>query len=249
MTSYQEEFDRVRQWRTAEEWIVIIAAFILVAEFVLTRARQLPQLVYYLQVATCLLAVGAIVCTIISDFLLYQAEEDKRADLLDNAFGSHLADNESNGYYNNDTLPKGINKLAMNNFESAFFTYRILKDGLFSQGMIPAVVLIAYLLVSLTASRDVMILLIQLALPLDAIVNAVRYFSTYSRVKTIYQSYRRLYDSKREPRPVDLIANLLCYTAALAYGKTILSQKRYLKMNTSLSSEWDSFCRTTLHTQ
>lgn len=246
MADFREEFNIVRRWRTAEEWIVIIAAIFLVAEFVVTRVSRLPQIVNSLQIATCLFAVGAVVCTIISDFLLYQAEEDKRADLLDNAFGSHLAENESSGYYNNDTLPKGINKLAMNNFESSFFTYRILKNGIFSQGLILVVVLIAYLLVSLTAGRDVMILLIQLALPLDAIVTAVRYFSTYSRVKAIYKSYRQLYDNNQQPRSVDLIANILSYTSALAYGKIILSQKRYLKMNTSLSAEWESICKSIL---
>lgn len=248
MAKFQEEFNTVRRWRTAEEWIVIIAAVFLVAEFVIMRVTTLSRLVSLLQIATCLLAVGAVVCTIVSDFLLYQAEEDKRTDLLDNAFGSHLAENESSGYYNNDTLPKGLNKLAMNNFESSFFTYRIMRSGLLAQGSILTVVLIAYLLVSLTASRDVMILLIQLALPLDAIVNAVRYFSTYSRVKSIYHSYRRVYDSSKEPRSVDLIANILSYTAALAYGKTLLSQKHYLKMNTSLSAEWENYCKTILST-
>ena len=248
MANFQEEFNTVRRWRIAEELIVIIAAVFLVAEFVLMRVTALSRLVSLLQIATCLLAVGAVVCTIVSDFLLFQAEEDKRADLLDNAFGSHLAENESSGYYNNNTLPKGLNKLAMNNFESSFFTYRIMRSGLFAQGLILAIVLIAYLLVSLTADRDVMILLIQLALPLDAIVNAVRYFTTFSRVKTIYHSYRQLYDSNKEPRPVDLIANILSYTATLAYGKTILSQKRYLKMNTSLSADWEYIYKTILST-
>lgn len=248
MANFQEEFNTVRRWRTAEEWIVIIAAVFLVAEFVLMRAATLLRLVSLLQIATCLLAVGAVVCAIVSDFLLFQTEKDKRADLLDNAFGSHLAENESRGYYNNDTLTNGLNKLAMNNFESSFFTYRIMRSGLFAQGSILAIVLIAYLLVSLTADRDVMILLIQLALPLDAILNAVRYFSTFSRVKTIYHSYRQLYDSNKEPRSVDLIANILSYTAALAYGKTILSQKRYLKMNTSLSAEWKNIYKTFLST-
>lgn len=246
MVGFRKEFDVVRHWRTVEDWSLGGAALLMITEFSLTRAANLPQAITIIQIITCLLVVCSVMSNVVADYLLYQAEEDKRLDLLDNAFGRHRAEWHSKGYYNNDTLPNGFNKLAMNNFESSFFTYKILKSGLLTQWAILAVVWFAFLLVSLSGVRDVVVLLIQVALPMQVCLNAIRYFVTFFRVKAIYKSYRLLYNNGQHPRASDLMFNVLNYTAALAYGRLLLSNTRYSRMNESLSAEWESIRNTFL---
>ena len=179
------------------------------------------------------------ILSLLSDHLLYQAEEEKRKDLLDNAFGSHLSEMNTSEYYTNDSIPKGIKKLAVNNFESAFFTKSILAAGLGWKVVVFIVVLLIFIIVSITASREAVILVLQLTLPVNITIEFVRFCSTYFRVNKLYQAYRILFDNNRDPRTADLLLNVMNYTAALSYGKTLLDEKKYKKMNASLSADWE----------
>ena len=243
MTSnFKEIFQQARNLRTVESVCVYVATSLLVLEFVVSRYFMATTVLSIIQVVTCIIAVVTVIMNLLSDLFLYQAEEEKRKDLLDNAFGSHLSEYDTNGYYNNE-LPKSIRKLAVNNFESSFFTYRILKSGFVAQIVQVLVVLLIFLTVSMTADRDVVILLLQLTLPISICVSFVRYCFTYNRVEKIYNNYRTLFDNNQTPRHADLISNILSYTAALATGRTLLSEKKYKNLNNQLSEEWEGICK------
>lgn len=237
---FKSLFQTVRRLRSAENWCVYIATTFLVFELFATIYNAVPAVVSCCQIATCILAVISLLIGLLSDQFLYQAEEEKRKDLLDNAFGTHLSEHDSNSYYSNETTPKGIKKLAVNNYESSFFTQRILSAGMGRQIALFISVLLVFVVVSLLANRDAVVLLLQLALPVNIIVEFVRYCSTYYRVKKLTLTYRMLFDNNKQPRPADLLLNVLNYTAALAYGKTLLDEKKYNQMNESLSLEWEN---------
>lgn len=241
-TNFKDLFQQARNMRTVESVCVYVVTALLVLEFVVSKYFLATTVVSIIQVSTCIISVVMVILNLLSDLLLYQAEEDKRKDLLDNAFGSHLSEYDTNGYYNNE-LPKSINKLAVNNFESSFFTYRILKSGLAAQIAKILVVILVFLTVSLTAERDMVIFLFQLTLPVNSSVSFVRYCLTYNRVERIYNNYRTLFDNNQTPRHADLISNILSYSAALATGRTLLSEKRYTKLNDQLSKEWEGICK------
>lgn len=245
-TIFSNIFQSVRKIRITESWCVIIATVFLVIEFVVTRYCANPALIRLCQIATCVFAVLSMLLGLLSDHLLYQAEEEKRKDLFDNSFGSHLAEHNASSYYSNDAIPKGIKKLAINNFESSFFTKSILKAGMGRNIAVFVIVVLVYIVVSIVASRDAVVLLVQSALPVNITIEFVRTCSTYFRVNKLYHAYRVLFDNNSNPRTVDLLSNVLSYTAALAYGKTLLNEKLYEKINTSLSKEWEMI-RTTLN--
>lgn len=199
----------------------------------------MPILISCAQVSVCVLAIVSLVLGILSSYILYQAEEEKRRDLLDNAFGTHLSELNSKSYYSNDGITTGIRKLAVNNFESAFFTKSILADGLCQQIVSLVIVLLVFVVVSCSTNRELVVLLFQLTLPVNITIEGIRYFFTFFRVKALCQSYRSLFDNNNNPRPSDILFNILNYTAALTDGKILLSETRYKRMNKSLSLEWE----------
>lgn len=115
--SFKSKYNMVRQLRSAESICVYIAAISLVLEFIATRCLSKYNLVETCQIITCVLSVVSLLLRLFSDYLLYQAEEEKRRDLIDNAFGSHISEYDIKGYYSNESAPKGIKKLAINNFD------------------------------------------------------------------------------------------------------------------------------------
>ena len=236
---FKKTFQTVRTIRTIESWTVYIATALLLLEFLASQNQPLSCLISSCQIATCVFAVISMILSLLSDHLLYQAEEEKRKDLLDNAFGSHLSEMNTSEYYTNDSIPKGIKKLAVNNFESAFFTKSILAAGLGWKVVVFIVVLLIFIIVSITASREAVILVLQLTLPVNITIEFVRFCSTYFRVNKLYQAYRILFDNNRDPRTADLLLNVMNYTAALSYGKTLLDEKKYKQMNASLSADWE----------
>jgi len=79
--------------------------------------------------------IGYIGLSSVAKYLFYSAEKVKRGDLIDNSFGTCYSDCNSAGYYNNDDIPFGVKKLAINTYESSFHTEQTLRKMLFKYAM------------------------------------------------------------------------------------------------------------------
>lgn len=116
--------------KQASNVIFVISSTLMIGEFLCSLYESYACIVSVIIPLNCILIILYHVGEIFFDFVLAFAEKAKRKDLFDNAFGTKLAVKNSEGYYTNTGLPPGVYKLGVNNYESCFFTYRILKNDL-----------------------------------------------------------------------------------------------------------------------
>lgn len=211
----------------------------------LMLAEVFAEKMKYENTTECIAAINSFILVLFlflsfsRELLLFKAEQLKRLDLFDNSFGTKLSETHTEGYYSNDSFTLGYKKLALNNFESVFFTYRIMKEDL-GCVIIKAVLICAiFILVAIFGLHKIFILLIQITLPITILVESIRYVVTELRVKNIYFEYRKLYEKKGSIRHVDILNQLIKYTATLTAGSVLLSDRTYNKLNASLSKEWE----------
>lgn len=231
-------FDNVKKVSSIANILMWLSAALMLAE-TFTENQQYETATHYIVAANCFILVVFQVLSFFGELLLFNAEKQKRLDLYDNSFGTKLSETHSEGYYSNDDVTPGYMKLAANNFESVFFTYRIMKEDL-SRVIIKAVIICAiFVLVAMLGLQNIFILLIQITLPITIIVESVRFAKTESRVKDIYLEYRKLFEKKDNIRHADILNQLINYTATLTAGSVLLSDRTYNKLNASLSEEWE----------
>lgn len=171
--------------------------------------------------------------------LQFRAEKQKRLDLYDNSFGTKLSETHSEGYYSNDNVTPGYMKLAVNNFESVFFTYRIMKEDLYCTIAKAIFICVLFVCVAILGLKNIFVILIQITLPITILVESIRYAVTESRVEGIYFEYRKLFEKKGSIRYADILTQLVNYTATLTAGSVLLSNRTYNRLNASLSKEWE----------
>ena len=167
------------------------------------------------------------------------SEADYNANPNMYVFSDGSKDGIPEGYYTNDSITSGYMKLAANNFESVFFTYRIMKEDLCCKVFKAIIICAIFVLVAMLGLQNIFILLIQITLPITIIVGSVRFAITESRVKEIYLEYRKLFEKKDSIRHADILNQLINYTATLTAGNVLLSDRTYNKLNASLSEEWE----------
>lgn len=230
-------FDNVKKVASIANSLMWLSSALMLAEM-FTENLQYATATHYLVAANCFILVVFQGLSFFRELLQFNAEKLKRLDLYDNSFGTKLSETHSEGYYSNDDLIPGYMKLAANNFESVFFTYRIMKEDLRNE-IIKAVIICAiFVLVSMLGLQNIFILLIQITLPITIIVESVRFAIAESRVKEIYLEYRKLFEKKESIRHADILNQLINYTATLTAGSVLLSDRTNNKLNASLSEEW-----------
>lgn len=231
-------FDNVKKVASIANALMWISAALMLAEM-FTETQQHAEATHYIVAINCFVLVIFQVIYFYKEMLQFKAEQQKRLDLYDNSFGTKLSETHSEGYYTNDSITSGYMKLAANNFESVFFTYRIMKEDLCCKVFKAIIICAIFVLVAMLGLQNIFILLIQITLPITIIVGSVRFAITESRVKEIYLEYRKLFEKKDSIRHADILNQLINYTATLTAGNVLLSDRTYNKLNASLSEEWE----------
>lgn len=231
-------FDSVKKFNRTANALMWISAALMIAE-IFTGNNQYTDVTHYIVASNCFILVIFQAISFSKELLLFKVECQKRLDLYDNSFGTKLSETRSVGYYSNDDVASGYMKLALNNFESVFFTYRIMKENLCPAIIKAIVISVIFILVAILGLQNIFILLIQITLPITIIVESIRYAVTESRVKEIYLEYRKLFEKKESIRHADILNQLTNYTATLTAGSVLLDDRTYSKLNASLSKEWD----------
>lgn len=231
-------FDTVKKFNRIAQILMWLSAALMVAE-IITEKLQYTTITYYIVAVNCFVLVIFQVMSFSKELLQFKAEQLKRLDLYDNSFGTKLSERHSEGYYSNDNLDPGYMKLAVNNFESVFFTYRIMKED-FCRSIVMAIAISSlFVMVALFGLQNIFILLIQISLPITIIVDSIRFTVTESRISCIYLEYRSLFEKKDRIREADILNQLVNYTATLTAGSVLLNDRTYNRLNESLSKEWE----------
>lgn len=187
-----------------------------------------------------ILAILYFLIDITQNYLFQQAELNRKNDFIDNSFETKLSDENSQGYFSNDSFPTGIYKLGVNGFENSFFTKAISKKMIIPGIIKCVVILVLFLLVIFYTDQSTLTALIQIALPFTIIQQTVRLIFFHSHIKRIVDTYKYIFanvaKSKRSPLIID---NVINYEKTLSWGGIQLDSKLFNKHNPKLTIDWE----------
>lgn len=241
---FKSDFKRAKLLDKWNNYFLYTSTFLLIAGFTIKKFPVINEnFASNIETANAVLIVVIFVLGIIVDFIYRNAENLRRLDLIDNSFGSRLSEKKSKDYYTNDDIKYGYRKIGVNNFESAFFTYRILKESINKERVKVGVIAILFFLLAVYGYDKVFILVLQLSIPFSLISRLYKTEVLYCGSKSICDNYRSIFDKADELNEfkfhAEIIKNLLVYESNLAWSSILLDDKTYHKMNESLSKEWD----------
>lgn len=180
----------------------------------------------------------------VAKYLFYSAEKVKRGDLIDNSFGTCYSDCNSEGYYNNDDIPYGVKKLALNTYESSFHTEQTLRKMLFKYAMKMLIFSIPFLVsIFSIGGNDVVRLLFEISIPLIMLSQFFIIIVYYTGVKSVNECFKieltnignkaiEVKDNARFLKPV------LDYYNIKSWATTNLDSKIFKNHNNQISELW-----------
>ncbi|KAA6329429.1 hypothetical protein EZS27_021766 [termite gut metagenome] len=176
------------------------------------------------------------------DYIHFNAETYRRHDFVDNALGCKLAENRSQEYYTNDSLQNGLYKMGVNSFESCFFSYNIASKTLFCLWVKTILLSIAFLFFAISGYNEIAIFIIQLAIPLLLLQQAIKQQLYVVRLKEVLARYRTIFNNIKnvtEYNTAKLLREILEYEGIISWGNLLLDETTYNNLNAELSAQWE----------
>lgn len=244
-------FDLIRQIQKTQRIVFYIVLFLsLISALLAIKVFSIPEEYNNLKniVFTCLTILLFILTGLIDFYLLPGAERKTRCDFFDNAFGSKfISSKNSEEYYTNDELEKGIYKMAVNLFESILFTLTISKKMIIRRAISSAFLFTIVLVLVFYGLKDTysyFILFLQALLSTYFIGGFTKLIFFVIRNNSYFEELKLLFSNE------DFKANVKRYEAHIirlysdyesnkGWGNIILSNKIYEKVNPILIKEWE----------
>lgn len=217
--------------------IALILLFIEKTDFVITKELYIENL----NSGLAILAILYFLIDIVQNYLFQQAELNRKNDFIDNSFETKLSDENSQGYFSNDSFPAGIYKLGVNGFENSFFTKAISKKMIVPAISKALLILVLFLLVIFYTDQSTLTALIQIALPFTIIQQTIKLIFFHYHIKRVVDIYKHIFanvaKSKRSPLIID---NVISYEKTLSWGGIQLDSKLFNKHNPQLTIDWEA---------
>ena len=251
-----------KDWQTVEKWRsaasvafyagVILSLLIAAKEYDIFNQLKIsyPTLMRFVDKTISVLTVVTLIAypvldTYIEFWVAPSAEEKRKADFLDNTFGTHLLVANSVGYYTNDTLSPGLYKAAVNQFENAFFTHRV-TEAMTTRKLIPLVLVLLVVIVMAVfgwGEQPLAIPMLQLLFSSAIAIDFIKYWLLRNRTKNIYEGWCSLFrtstiNQNPTSQTPEILRYWLMYETTLSRLQIGLDSKTFDKLNPSLSSEW-----------
>ncbi|TRW22131.1 hypothetical protein FMM05_18255 [Flavobacterium zepuense] len=240
----RESFKLAKKLDKITFWFMIVSAALTIFNYIFNIYLQ-----DYKSIAVILSTINTIIITIYAllkfaiSYIIFHTSFDKRSDFIDNSFGTNYSSNRSNQYYNNDTIENGILRMGANSFESCFFTYNLSVKSLQSKWIINIAVTVIIIGLALQGYNSALSMILQLALPLYLISDAVNNSIFCLRIKNILDNFCRLYNdlldsSQLQKKEPEIILIVLNYETTLSTFNLLISEEVYNKYNPDLSVRW-----------
>lgn len=248
---FQTSYDRVKRTEKYAFLFLTMSAlsiFVLWATPLLNKNHQAAQIIApyisHIKTISYVFMVGYITLEILGRILFREAERMKLEDLIDNSFETNYSDERSLNYYNNEEIPSGIKKLAVNTYESSFHTESTL------QGMILNLALkLLFFSVPFVFSifdsngENIVRLLFEISIPtllLNKLITTLFYFL---RIREINNRFKiELINIKTKELGVSDFSRLLNpvmdYYNTKSWANVHLSDKIFQKNNEMVSKKW-----------
>jgi hypothetical protein len=188
-----------------------------------------------------ILAILYFLLDLVHNYLFHQAELNRKNDFVDNSFQTKLADENSQGYFSNDSFPSGIYKLGVNGFENSFFTKAVSSKMIIPSVIKSLVILILILLVVFFTDQTVLVAVVQIALPFIIFQQTIRLILFHSQIKNIVDNYKHIFDAVNTAnRDALIVSNVINYEKSLSWSGIQLDSKLFDKLNPKLTHDWEA---------
>lgn len=239
---YNVDFKTIGKLSTIADWLlyisVLIAAITLLIEwkYINDTTGNIQKII---NSVSCFLSLLYFGIDILTNYLFQCAEAYRRNDFFDNSLNTILSDQNSEEYFTNDTIKASIYKMGVNGFENSLFTLNI-ANRYFKRMFVKAVMVLGiFLMVALFGGNMLLTTVLQLALPLTIIQQAIRIFYFKTRIDHIHECFKRIFVMPPGDKQDHLlIHNVTNYEATLAWACIKLPDDIFDKMNSTLSAHW-----------
>jgi len=176
-------------------------------------------------------------------FCWFEAEHERRKTLVEDGFAVNITEYKTRGYYNNRLSPSLL-RFVVDDFESIFFTTKLVRLMLHKEIIKSIGALIVLLATCIVFSNmDFIAVVMEAVFSAYVLYGSATLLAFYFRVKSIYYRLYGLLISEectnKNLTPLTF-AEVLEYESCKAYFKVRISTKLFKKMNTSLSKEWQN---------
>lgn len=248
---FDSNYTTVRKFEKAAFYCLLFSAIaiiylwlILVVEPLISFKISSATIIDLVKVLSYVSMIGYIGLSSVAKYLFYSAEKVKRGDLIDNSFGTCYSDCNSEGYYNNDDIPYGVKKLALNTYESSFHTEQTLRKMLFRYAMKMLIFSIPFLIsIFSIGGSDIVRLLFEISIPLIMLSQFFIIIVYYTGVKSVNEHFKiELTNIGNKPIDVKdnsrLLKPVLDYYNIKSWATTNLDSRIFNKHNEQISNQW-----------
>lgn len=183
---------------------------------------------------------------VVEYIMIPQADNKRRDDFIDNAFGSKFSPTPSVGYYDTEEVEKGLYKASCNLFENCFFSYSLVKAMTIRKIVLPAIVLLFVVVFAYYGFKEVpfALSLLQALFSATLLSELVKHLILLSRLSNIHDCWINLFQHE------DLKTNIAKYQTQIyrlwLQYETLHSRmpagipdELFNKHNNKLTNEWE----------
>jgi len=244
----KSDFDAVVRLKRTNNWLLYIIFVLSVTLPFLKSQEKYQEIVLMGEIFNITLMVIFAAITFIVDYYLFpKAERVRRSDFIDNSFGTISNVEQSEKYFSNDAIERGIYKASANLFENCLFTCKISKKMRFRQIMkssIFALVIIGFAVIGFR-NNQLAVPILQLFLSANILGDLIKLLLFVGKNERIFEDLLKLFgDRNFKSSPYLYLPHFLKiysdYETNLAWAMILLDSKIYKEVNPSLSVEWEA---------
>lgn len=175
-----------------------------------------------------------------------KAEKIRRADFIDNSFGTKFVHDSSDAYYDNDELDFGVKKSMTNLFENSYFSYNVSKEMIKKKSVYNLIFTVIILGLSIYgfSRSNISLPLLQVYLSRYFIIEYLKLNAFHQRAELCFDELKKISVDMTENRKltaaeVQFIKTLVDYEAGLAEFNIVMDSKLFNEMNAELTIEWE----------
>lgn len=237
---FEKNFKTVGRLSKTSSIILYISAFVSIAILLISSLEiEIEWLNGLLNPALAVMSVLYFIIDILQRFLFHNGETHRKNDLMDNALGTRLTEEKSEGYFTNDNLEDGLFKLGVDTFENSFYTKSISGSMIKRQLIISIIIVMLFVLVITLVPNSIIIQVLLLALPYAIISDTIRLWILHVDTKKVFEDFKLVFTSVEASHKDYLLINcIVSYEKSLSWAAIKLDSKKFHSHNDRLAEKW-----------
>lgn len=237
---FEKNFKTVGRLSKTSSIILYISACVSIAILLISSLKiDIERLSSLLNPTLAVMSVLYFIIDILQRFLFHNGETHRKNDLMDNALGTHLTEEKSEGYFTNDNLKEGLFKLGVDTFENSFYTKSISGVMIKRQLIISIIIVMLFVLVITLVPNSIIIQVLLLALHYAIISDTIRLWILHVDTKRVFEDFKLVFSSVEAAHKDYLLINcIVSYEKSLSWAAIKLDSKKFHSLNNILAEKW-----------